>query len=117
MFLPSVIRTEGGPLTVLWSTSPSALECHRLYLVYVCDLSEAPRFLTMSQSRPVSWDVSGLWPSSLLQRQGREPIIDVVGISSHPMVSVLSNSKAGSETGVGVGTRHGIEVKLEQGRG
>lgn len=72
MFKPPVIRTRGESLTVLWSTSPSALEGHGLYLVYVCDFPEAPRFLTVSQSRPVPWDVSGKWPSPLLQGQGRE---------------------------------------------
>lgn len=65
--LPSIIGTRAGPLTALWSTGPSALEGHGLYLVYVCDFPEAPRFLTVSQSRPVAWDVSGKWPSSLLQ--------------------------------------------------
>lgn len=68
--MPSVIRTKAGPLTVLWSTGPSALQGHGLYLVYVCDFLEAPRFLTVSQSRPIAWDVSGKWPSSLLQGQG-----------------------------------------------
>lgn len=72
MFSPSIIRTRARPLTALWSTSPSALEGHGLYLVYVCDFPEALRFLTVSQSRPVAWDVSGKWPSSLLQGQGRE---------------------------------------------
>lgn len=59
------------PLTVLWSTGSSALESHRLYLVYVCDIPKAPHFLTVSQSRPVAWDVSGKWPNSLLWGQGR----------------------------------------------
>lgn len=66
MFLPSIIRTRAGPLTALWSSGPSALKGHRLYLVYVCGFPEAPCFLTVSQSRPVAWDVSGKWPSSLL---------------------------------------------------
>lgn len=72
MFLPSIIRTRAEPLTALWSTGPSALEGHGLYLVYVCDFPEAPRFLTVSQSRPVAWDVSGKWPTSFLQGQRRE---------------------------------------------